>query len=341
MRSAGVSTSARISEALRIEARGFFSSWPRSAANDSVNRAWSSRRWVSSSRARASSPISSRRREPRKWPRSRPRRSRIARDSSRSRRRGRTNVVDTSRLRTAATATDVRNTLNTLRRVWSRARKSRFVDCETSTAPTTRPPSQTGSALKRVIDRRPPGEARVRAPYRPASAARTSGVPRTSDGPGASITSGSAGGPPRGLARLAGRATRPPGTADRPAPGAGVSALGVRPRAAGPGGSSPRGSVPRGPRCGAAPPIAGAAAREAPRPPRAGGGRAPRAPRRGPGLPDHRALLRVEELPLVHVEVVHAGHRQEDEQQVEGKEPDRHPGHQAEHPAHAKSSRYR
>ena len=67
-RSSGVSTSARISVALRIEARGFFSSWPRSAANDSVKRAWSSSRRVSSSRARASSPISSRRREPRKRP---------------------------------------------------------------------------------------------------------------------------------------------------------------------------------------------------------------------------------------------------------------------------------
>jgi hypothetical protein len=63
------STSASISVAVRIDASGFLNSCETSAANDSMNRTYSSSRRVKRSRARERSPISSCLREPRKRPR--------------------------------------------------------------------------------------------------------------------------------------------------------------------------------------------------------------------------------------------------------------------------------
>ena len=72
--------------------------------------------------------------------------------------------METSRLSTAAATTEARKTRKMPSRRLVERRKSRVVDWETSTAPTTRPPSVTGMALCRVTERWPPGVARVRAP---------------------------------------------------------------------------------------------------------------------------------------------------------------------------------
>jgi hypothetical protein len=101
---------------------------------------------------------------PRKLPLSRPRRSTRAKASSRRRLSGRAMVVETSRLRTAAAATERRKTLKMSSRTSTSAPRMRKVDCDTRTAPTTSPPLRTGMTLWRVIDRGSPGLRRAAAP---------------------------------------------------------------------------------------------------------------------------------------------------------------------------------
>ena len=53
----------------------------------------------------------------------------------------------------------------------------------------------------------------------------------------------------------------------------------------------------------------------------------------------HGPLLGVEELALVDVKIAHPGRGQEDEEEVEGQEPDGDPGAEAADPRHPASSR--
>ncbi len=157
-------TSRAISVALRMAASGFLNSWERSAAKASVAPRCCSSRWVSSARARSSSPISSARRLGAKEPRSRPRRSRISPARARSLASGLEMVVATTRVRARATARLARKTRNTSRRTAYRASRMRLVDWETTAAPTTSPSMRMGMAMDRTTVRGAPGSKRVAAP---------------------------------------------------------------------------------------------------------------------------------------------------------------------------------